>query len=426
MSRNILFLSHRLPYPPNKGDKIRSYALLKYLASKGTVHLGCFVDDRSDLAHLDAVRQLAAGDCHFEFMGPLAKMFRGARAVVDGSAITIGSFASPHLKSFLKRLFREKSFDDVVVFGSAMAPYLLDPEFGPHRVLFDMVDVDSDKWLQYSANSGGLLKWLYHREALLLMETEKSAARLFGKTLLVSEFEADTFRKIAPESRSRIGSLTNGVDLSYFAAGEFNNPFSEDEYPLVMTGHMGYRPNYEGALWFAKEVLPIVQQSEPRVRAHFVGMAPSPMLRAAAGPGIVVTGDVPDVRPYLRFAEVVIAPLQMARGVQNKVLEAMAMAKPLVATHDATRSLGVEAGVHLWIENAPEKFAQAVVEALTGPSREQIARNARKYVEDHHSWPDLLTQVDRHLEALNPAHQTGTLLRAAGGQRLELSARCKS
>ena len=150
------------------------------------------------------------------------------------------------------------------------------------------------------------------------------------------------------------------------------------------------------------------------------------MLKAVAGPKISVTGQVADVRPYLQFAHAVIAPLHIARGVQNKVLEAMAMAKPLVATHDATRSLGVEAGVHLWVENQPDKFAHAVVEALMGPKREQIAQNARKYVENHHSWPQLLSQVDRHLEVLNPAHQTGTTLRAAAGQRLELSARCKS
>jgi len=139
-----------------------------------------------------------------------------------------------------------------------------------------------------------------------------------------------------------------------------------------------------------------------------------------------VAGDVPDVRPYLARAAAVAAPLRVARGIQNKVLEAMAMVKPLVATHDATRSLAVEAGTHLWVANQPEQFAQAVVEALTGPRREEIAGNGRSYVESHHSWPDLLQQVDRHLEALNPAHQTGTVPRAAGGQRLELSARYKS
>jgi sugar transferase (PEP-CTERM/EpsH1 system associated) len=403
MSRNILFLCHRLPYPPNKGDKIRSFALLKHLASKGTVDLGCFVDDRSDLPHLDAVRQLVGGECHFEFIGPLTRMVGGAQALIKGSAITTGSFSSPRLKRFLKRLFREKSFDDVVVFGSAMAPYLFDSEFGPHRILFDMVDVDSDKWLQYSANSAGLFKWLYRREALMLMETERFAANVFGKTLLVSEFEADTFRKIAPESKNKVGSLTNGVDLSYFGPMEFDNPFSEGECPLVMTGHMGYRPNYEGALWFAKEVFPLVQQSLRGVRAYFVGSSPPQMLRAAAGPSIVVTGAVPDVRPYLRFADAVIAPLRMARGVQNKVLEAMAMTKPVVATWEATRALGVNSGTHLWIANDPQHFANAVLSALKGSDRDKVSQAGRDYVIQNHNWKPILAKLDAELDRVRQA-----------------------
>jgi sugar transferase (PEP-CTERM/EpsH1 system associated) len=398
--RNILFLCHRLPYPPNKGDKIRSHALLKHLASKGTVHLGCFVDDRSDLPHLDAVRQLARGDCHFEFIGPLTRMVRGAQSVVEGKAITTGSFTSSRLEGFLKRLFRNKSFDDVVVFGSAMAPYLFDSEFGPHRVLFDMVDVDSDKWLQYSAYSTGLFKWLYHREAVTLVETERAAARLFGKTLLVSEFEADTFRKIAPESKNKIGSLTNGVDFNYFGAMEFDNPFSEGECPLVMTGHMGYQPNYEGALWFAKEILPLVQQSVSNVCAYFVGTSPPPMLRAVAGPSIVVTGSVADVRPYLRFAGAVVAPLRMARGLQNKVLEAMAMAKPVVATLEATRALKVNSGTQLWIANDPRHFANAVISALKGSDRDKISQAGRDYVIQNHNWKPILTTLDAELDVL--------------------------
>jgi glycosyltransferase involved in cell wall biosynthesis len=139
-----------------------------------------------------------------------------------------------------------------------------------------------------------------------------------------------------------------------------------------------------------------------------------------------VTGQVADVRPYLQFAQAVIAPLHIARGVQNKVLEAMAMTKPLVATHDATRSLGVEAGTHLWVENQPEEFAQAVVEALQGPDRDRIARNGRKYVEDHHAWPSLLEQIDRHLDTLDPQYPVSGPVPLRGGQRLELSAQCKS
>jgi sugar transferase (PEP-CTERM/EpsH1 system associated) len=400
MARDILFLCHRLPYPPNKGDKIRSHALLKHLASKGTVHLGCFVDDRGDLAHLEAVRRMAGGECHFEFIGPLTKMARAARAVIEGQAITIASFTSPALKDFVARLFREKSFDDVVVFGSAMAPYLFAPECEPHRVLFDMVDVDSDKWLQYSANSSGVLKWLYHREALMLLETERAAASRFGKTLLVSEFEADTFRKIAPESRNKIGSLTNGVDVSYFAPSEFDSPFPAGECPLVMTGHMGYRPNYEGALWFAREVFPLVRQSVPNARTYFVGTSPPPALQAAAGPDIVVTGEVPDVRPYLRFAGAVIAPLRMARGVQNKVLEAMAMTKPVVATWEATRALGVSSGTHLWVANDPQHFANAVVSALKGSDRDRISQAGHDYVIQNHGWKPLLRRLDSELDGV--------------------------
>jgi polysaccharide biosynthesis protein PslH len=403
MPRNILFLSHRLPYPPNKGDKIRSYALLKHLASRGTVHLGCFVDDPDDLMHLDAVRELAGGDCHFEPIGRAAKAVRGAAALLTGKAITAASFASPRLAEYLKRLFQENSFDDVVVFGSAMAPYLFRTEFNPHRVLFDMVDVDSDKWRQYSDASAGFFKWLYRREAVTLEKTERKAARLFGKTLLVSEFEAETFRKIAPESASRIGSLTNGVDLTYFAPGTFDNPFSERECPIVMTGHMDYRPNYEGALWFAREILPLVQKSVTNARAYFVGASPSPALRAAVGPDIVVTGRVPDVRPYLQFAGAVVAPLRIARGVQNKVLEAMAMAKPVVATREATRALGVRSGIHLWVANDPQHFADAILSALKGNDRDKIARSGHEYVVQNHSWQAVLANLDTELESVRQA-----------------------
>jgi sugar transferase (PEP-CTERM/EpsH1 system associated) len=400
MPRNILFLSHRLPYPPNKGDKIRSNAILRHLVSRGTVHLGCFVDDPSDLEHLDTVRALAGGHCHFEFIGPAAKLVRGASALVTGEAVTVASFTSTRLQKYLTGLFERISFDDVVVFGSAVAPYLFKAKFQPQRVLFDMVDVDSDKWLQYSGASVGFFRWLYRREAVLLEKTERMAARLFGRTLLVSEFEAETFRKIAPDSASHIGSLTNGVDLAYFARGNFDNPFSEGECPIVMTGHMDYRPNYEGALWFAQDVLPLVQKSIPNAHAYFVGASPPAALRTAAGPSVTVTGRVPDVRPYLQFANTVIAPLRIARGVQNKVLEAMAMGKPVVATREATRALGVRSDTHLWIANDPQHFADAVVSTLKSDERVKIAQAGRDYVIHEHSWPAVLANLDDELERI--------------------------
>jgi sugar transferase (PEP-CTERM/EpsH1 system associated) len=423
MSRNILFLCHRLPYPPNKGDKIRSYALLRHLATRGKVSVACFIDEREDLKYLDTVRGLAHGDCHFEFLSPRAKMWRIASALVVGKAITTACFGSSRLQRWVDRTLREISFDDVVIFGSAMAPYLLKADFPKQRVMFDMVDIDSDKWKQYAAGSRGLLGWVYRREARTLEHLEREAARAFGRILLVSPFEAETFRQIAPASATKIGSLTNGVDLETFSTALCENPFPARELSIVMTGRMDYRPNYEGALWFAAEIMPLILKSLPNARVYFVGARPPRALRDIAGPNLVVTGNVPDVRPYLQFAKAVVAPLRIARGVQNKVLEAMAMKKPVVATREATRSLAVEPGNQLWVENDPSRFAAAVLAALQSPDSNQIAQNGHQYVERHHNWPRLLADFDLQLDALRPS---SSIAGEGHGRRGPVDAECKA
>jgi sugar transferase (PEP-CTERM/EpsH1 system associated) len=400
MNRNILFLCHRLPYPPNKGDKIRSYALLRHLASRGKVSLACFVDDTDDLQYLDKVAALAGGECHFETLNPVTRMWRSACALLTGKAITTACFGSNNLQLWVNRTLRNSSFDDVVIFGSAMAQYLLSADFPKHRVMFDMVDVDSDKWKQYAASSKGLLGWIYRREARTLEHLEREAADAFGRTLLVSPFEAETFRLIAPASAKKIGSLTNGVDLQTFSPGSFENPFPPGEISIVMTGRMDYRPNHEGAAWFATEILPHILKSLPHARVYFVGARPPRALQNIAGRNVVVTGSVADIRPYIQYAKAVIAPLRIARGVQNKVLEAMAMGKPLVATREASRSLAVEPGNQLWVANDAADFAAAVLAALQSSERDKVAQRGYRYVERHHNWPRLLADFDLQLDKL--------------------------
>jgi sugar transferase (PEP-CTERM/EpsH1 system associated) len=423
-SQDSLFLCHRLPYPPNKGDKIRSYALLRHLAKRGPVHLACFVDEADDLQHLDTVRALAGGNCYFEPLGKVTKLWRSLMGLMGGKPLTTACFGSRQLQQWVDHTVPKVR--DIVVFGSAMAPYVMQAPAVPGRVLFDMVDIDSDKWRQYAATSRGPTAWLYGREARKLEALERDAAKAFGFTILASDYEAESFRRIAPASAAKIAGLTNGVDLANFSAGVRENPFSATELPIVMTGRMDYRPNHEGALWFAREVYPRIAQILPNAKVYLVGAGPPPALRAAAGPGVVVTGTVPDVRPYLQFAQAVIAPLHIARGIQNKVLEAMAMAKPVVATYEATRALAAQPGRHLWVENDPDRFAQAVIEALKGSQRETIAANARKYVEDNHQWPRLLEDVDQYLEALSGPAAPSSRLRPAGNPPLELSARVRS
>lgn len=413
----ILFLCHRIPYPPNKGDKIRSHALLVHLAKRHRVHVGCFVDDPSDMKYCATVRAIAGGECAFVPLSRLHKWVGAAKAVSTCEPITISSLHSGILRSWVNEQLRTRQIGAAVVFSSGMVPYVLQQSVLPasHAIL-DMVDIDSDKWRQYSELTSGAQKWLFRREAKLLERVERSAARQFAATVFVSEYEARSFAEIAPESRSRIVAIPNGVDLSRFAPGEFPNPFGADEVPVVMTGRMDYRPNVDGVNWFAREVLPLVKKQLPAVRFHAVGAYP-PHSWSSESSSIVVADSVPDVRPYIQHAAAVVAPLRIARGIQNKVLEAMAMEKPVVATIEATRALGVTAGKDILVENDPMRFANAVVTAVGNVS---LGQSARQYVQQHHDWNHNLEPLDYHLariEATNRDDSHGIALRSASANR---------
>jgi len=403
MTSASLFLCHRLPFPPNKGDKIRSFALLKHLAALGPVHLACFIDDPQDLKYRDEARAIAGGKCMLVPIGRATKWWRAANALLSGQPITTAYFASRKIEKWVKDILENQTIDNVIVFGSAMAPYLLEDKTRAASVLFDMVDVDSKKWRQYAQSSAGLSRWIYDREARAIANLETKAARAFGKTLLVSPHETETFRQMVPECAAKIDTLSNGVDLGVFSPGDFASPFSQDELAIVMTGHMDYRPNCDGALWFAKQVAPRLFLSLPTAHVYFVGANPPSALRQINGPKITVTGAVADVRPYMQGAAAIIAPLLIARGVQNKVLEAMAMKKSIVATRQATLALAVRSGVHLWIENDPQRFADAIVAAIRSPERQRIRDNARTYVEKNHNWEKILSGLDQTLERM--AHE---------------------
>jgi len=378
------------------------------MAKHHRVHLACFVDDPADFIYENTVRQLAGGECLFIPLNPVTKWLRASKAMLTGQPITTAYFGSAKLKRWINALAKSRPIDRVVVFSSAMAPYLVDfPSFDPAHAILDLVDIDSDKWRQYAAATRGPERWIFRREASALLRLERAAAQQFGATILVSDHEAKDFAALAPESASRIFALNNGVDLEHFAPGSFVNPFSVTKDCIVMTGRMDYRPNVDGAEWFIREVMPRIALSLPRASFYVVGAGPPRSLRMLAGPQIVLTGYVDDVRPYIQHAAVVVAPLRIARGTQNKVLEAMAMGKPVVATQAATRALTVSTGVHLWIENDPARFADAVIAAARGRDPSCIALNSRRYVEDNHDWQKTLITLDNLLGGLGnrPAEQ---------------------
>jgi sugar transferase (PEP-CTERM/EpsH1 system associated) len=347
------------------------------------------------------VREIAGGDCLMLPLTKRRKQIASAMALLNGASITEEVYRSMAMQRWIDTVLQREAIDCAVVFSSSMAPYLLSGKHLPAgRVLFDMVDLDSDKWRQYSALAGPLTAWIYRREAAKLLALERRAAAKFARTYLVSPYEVRSFSQLAPESSARIQALSNGVDLEYFAPGNFASPFPPDVTPIVMTGRMDYWPNVEGALWFTREVLPLVKQKIADARFYVVGGQPASALRNLAAPDVEVTGEVPDVRPYIAAARVVVAPLRIARGVQNKVLEALAMGIPTVATEEASRALAVSHGKDIWIAGGAAAFADAVVGAAEAAGRTLIAANGRSYVEKNHDWSRLLSRFDAALEDL--------------------------
>lgn len=401
---NILFLPHRLPFPPTKGDKIRSYHLLKHLLENHTVYLGTFIDNPSDWKFAPEVEKMVGGRC---FIAPLTggrRNWRAARAIVTGESITASSFRDNDLARWVGDLLSSCKVDRVIAFSSAMAPYVLDARSNCSHAILDMVDVDSDKWWQFSTTARGVKAWLYKREAAALQRLERQAVQAFFATLLVSEFEAETLREDAPTARDRILSSPNGVDLSFYSdRTKGNNPFQSAEHPIVMTGQMDYLPNWEGALWFAEQVLPLILRSCPTAKFYVVGANPPLRLRRLASGNLIVTGEVPDTRPYLGHAAVAVAPLQKARGIQNKVLEAMAMGRAVVATSMAARSLQVRSGGELLIADRAEAFAAAVCATMDPKTARDLGQRARAHVEAFYNWKQNLAVIDALLQGRSPA-----------------------
>lgn len=394
---NLLFLVHRLPYPPNKGDKVRSYHLLKHLAGRHRVFLGTFIDDPQDEEYVDVVRGYCA-EMHVARITPrLAKLF-SLIGLVSNQPLTLAYYRNAGLQAWVERTLREQQIDAVLVFSSVMAMFV--EAASQQRQLVDFVDVDSLKWSQYAVKHRWPMSWLYRREGRRLLAFERAVASQAERSFFVTEGEADLFRGLAPECADKVEAMCNGVDADYFSPEHgFPSPFGAQELPLVFTGAMDYWPNIDAVTWFVAEILPRLQQNWPDARFYIVGRSPTPAVEALAGQHVVVTGTVPDVRPYLRHAAVVVAPLRLARGVQNKVLEAMAMAMPVVASQECATAIDAIPERDFLTAGTISQFVSQVESILREPARAaSIGTAARQQVLARYSWDAHLSIIDRYLD----------------------------
>lgn len=430
----LLFLAHRIPYPPNKGDKIRSFHELRALSERGhEVHLLAFADDAGDLGYqVDLAKfcasvQIVPLDRRWALLGALQALF-GPRP------LSLGFFESAQMRRAVQQKVAEVEFDAVFVYSSTMAQYV--PRELASRTLVDLVDVDSEKWLDYARAARGPKAWLYNLEWKRLRGYEQEIVATYAQTLLTTPREASLLTQVDEFTRrARLRTLTNGVDLTHYRPEPWRLnlldklPLNERQWfadpsapRLVFTGAMDYYANVEGVKFFVEEVFPHVRAQEPRAEFWIVGSKPTPEVRQLGQvPGVHVTGFVEDVRPYLQSATVCVVPLRIARGVQNKVLEAMAVGKALVATTEGVAGLEVTDGEQLLMATAPRRLAEHIVKLIRDDKlRGELGENARNFVEQQHDWTPLLQRFVEMLENL-AARNGGVQHRAP--ERFTLSGR---
>ncbi len=398
----LLFISHRIPYPPDKGEKIRGLNLLKHLSQTFDIHLGCLMDNPEDPGHLETLREWCADVAGF----PIDKSRQKYAALLrarPGRPLMLDYYRHPGLQAWVDAATARTRFDIIYIYSVAMMPYAerlraLEPK-RPGFIL-DAQDIDSEKWSTYAEAARFPMRLVWAREGRTLLAYERHAAAACDATLFVSPQETARFAELAPEVASRLHAVENGVDLERFNPGlAFDTPFTTPGPHLVFTGNMDYWPNADAAISFADEMMPRLRAARPGLEFHVVGANPGPETLALANhPGIRVTGRVPDVRPYVAHAGICVAPLRIARGIQNKVLEAMAMARPVVASPQAFEGVHAVAGQDLLVPDGPDATEAAILAVLDG-GHSGLAAAGRRAVEARYAWSATLSRLDHILQA---------------------------
>jgi sugar transferase (PEP-CTERM/EpsH1 system associated) len=351
-----LFLTHRLPYAPNRGDRVRAYHLLRQLRTFADVDLISLVHDDDEARHLKDTEMVATTVTGVR-VPRVGNLIRSALALPTSRPLSHTMLDGPDFAPAVQRVARAHRPDVVVAFCTGIAHVVLRALEGFPLVL-DMVDVDSAKWSALAATARPPRAWIYGREARYLERFEIEITHRAAATILTTNQERDTLRALVPNARIEV--MQNGVDAgSLHASGP-----PRASRTVVFCGVMNYPPNEEGAVWLAREVWPQVRQVQPEARLALVGSHPTRRVLDLAREGITVTGHVDDVRPYLWDAAVAAAPLLTARGVQNKVLEAVAAGLPVVVTPVVAAGVPEEVRPACDTAAGPSAFAAALIRLL--------------------------------------------------------------
>jgi sugar transferase (PEP-CTERM/EpsH1 system associated) len=389
---NILFLSQRVPYPPKKGDKLRAFNEIKFLSRNHRISLVCLADDKQDFQYVDELRTYCQS-VDVVFNSPYFSNLRALCALFSNGPFTRAYFFAKELKSIVQQRLQKNRYDLIFVYCSSMAQYVEHVQHIPKVI--DFVDVDSEKWRQYTLYAKFPWMYVYRSESKRLRAYEAVIARTFQHSFLVSEKEVKDFWNFVSPC-STMTSIPNGVDSDVF------RPSSEpyDPHSLVFIGTMNYWPNVEAVRYFCRKILPLIQKTVPDVTFSIVGRNPVKEIYQLKKKytNILVTGYVEHVQQYVVKSAALVAPMRITRGVQNKILEAMAMGVPVVTTSSGSQGLAVIPGKDIIVEDQPERFAQQVIQLMTNPElRKRISFHARKTIEQYYYWEDHLKTLENIL-----------------------------
>ncbi len=402
MKEPLLYLCHRIPFPPNKGDKITTFNILKFLNKHYEVYLGCFIDDPNDKQYTEKVAKLCK-QCFFVDLNPTLAKLKGLTAFGRGEPITLPYYRSSKMQNWVNKTISDAGISKAFIYSACMAQYGLTKETKHLYKVMQFADIDSDKWLQYANSSTGVMSKVYRREYRTLEEYEKYVANNFSISCFISETETSLFRNMISERiHSKIQTLSNGIDSDYFsplAQSTLAEPFplKKDNY-IVFTGAMDYKPNIETVTWFTKNIWTEVVKQCPEARFYIVGSSPPKQVMALEKyPGVIVTGRVEDVRPYLSYAKAAVAPMRMARGIQNKILEAMAMEKPVMTSNRGIEGLENYPKESLYVTDSEESMMRWIIDKLDSPQHNAV--DSRKWLEQNYSWDAKLSPLLSYLGA---------------------------
>ena len=389
---NILYVCHRFPFPPKRGGKIRPFNMIRHLSASGHKVTVCSLARSAEEA--EEGRGIAPHCADFE-MAQVSNRLQTLRMVVRLPVTTpssMGYFYSPTLAQRVRRRLSEQKWDLIFVHCSSVAQYVEHITDVPK--ILDFGDMDSQKWLEYANYKSFPLSLGYRFEGAKMLAAEKRLAGRFDLCTATTRAEWETLNGYGTGVAS--DWFPNGVDADFFCpTGE---PYDADTISFI--GRMDYYPNQECMARFCEQIWPILKSRRPNMKLLIVGADPTPEMRKLGEiPGVTVTGSVPDVRPFIRSSALMVAPLNIARGTQNKILEAMAMGVPVVTSTIAAGGVDAESVKHFLVADTPEEYAQSILRIVESPEeRERLASAGRQRMLSHHAWPHSMARLDQIID----------------------------